>query len=77
MSTYCDSCWDSAMEEGEPFGIEDPEMILSSMADLLPDHACDRMEDQDIECQCNAHRSRKVILTGSITNNRINIWSEE
>ena len=55
MSVYCDSCCDSALEEGELFGIDDPEMILSSMGDLLPDHACDRLEEESIECACNAH----------------------
>ena len=59
MSTYCDSCLTAAYDEVGG-GIEEQTTVLDLVADMLPDHLCDRIDEPDIRCDCAAHRRDEV-----------------
>ena len=59
MIKLCDSCLDSATEDGAPEDIA-PELMLIMGLDM-PDHICDQREtpDEDIHCACACYSYKK------------------
>ena len=52
---YCELCV-TALEEDVPRRLTTNELAtLMALSYMLPDHLCERIEDEDILCDCEAH----------------------
>ena len=52
---YCELCV-TALEEDVPGRLTTNELAtLMALSYMLPDHLCERTEDEDILCDCEAH----------------------
>jgi len=60
LSVYCDSCLTVAYDAvGD--GAAGQSEFLDLMGELLPDHECDGVLEDDIRCDCLTHKSNRRV----------------